>query len=437
MSLEIARFFIISLPEMFFCLLAALILLGEDMQKDWSKVFYISVLSALVTLSTYNYVKISLLKNAVDFLFLLAALKVFSKMEWPRAIKIVSLFIIITLVVTVAAMMISVYWYKLPVSQMQNDIGMWIKIMWPLFVLSILIAYLLRPLRTFILLSFAKFRHIADRIPYFRSVLLAIIVQILLIISYFVQFFLDPSYYNNVNFVFAFFVILVVINIYILIKLSGNIEKKIIAQGQEAISGNIMGLINSVRSQRHDFVNNLQVITSLVHTGDKEALKEYLSQLNDSVSFYNDMLKINEPIISALLNAKLAQAEVKGIKVKTNVDANLSKLSTRAFDITRILGNLLDNALDAVAGNQKQDRWIRLDIEEKGPFLFFSITNPGTLPREIRDKMFTPGFTTKDSSHSGLGLYICKQLAEKLGGKIQLTNCSESDTTFSLVLPKP
>lgn len=437
MSLETARFFIVSLPEAFFCLLASLILLGEDMKKDWPKILYISILCALVALLTYNYVKILLLKNIIDFSFLSALLKIFFKTKWTRVIKIVSLYIIITLVVTVVAMMISVYWYKLPVSRFQNDIGMWIKILWPLFLLSVLIAHLLRPIRTFIHLSFARVRHITDRIPYFRSVLLAVIVQILLVISYFIQFFLDPNYYNNVNLVFAFFIILVAVNIYILIKLSGSIEKKIIAQGQEAISGNIMGLINSVRSQRHDFVNNLQVITSLAHTGDREALKEYLSQLNDSVSFYNDMLKINEPIISALLNAKLAQAEVKGIKVKTNVDANLSKLSTRAFDITRILGNLLDNALDAVAENQKQDRWIRLDIEEKGPFLFFSITNPGTLPEEIRDKMFTPGFTTKDDSHSGLGLYICKQLAEKLGGKIQLTSCNESDTTFSLVLPKP
>ena len=152
---------------------------------------------------------------------------------------------------------------------------------------------------------------------------------------------------------------------------------------------------------------------------------------------YNNLLKINEPIISALLNSKITQAELKGVKVDIQIDANLTKLSTRAFDVTRILGNIIDNALEAVSNNQEGNRWLKLKIKEKGPLLVFSVTNPGALPEEVVKKVFEPGFTTKNGSNSGLGLYICQQLANKLHGKIDFTSQEEASTTFSLVFPKP
>ena len=128
---------------------------------------------------------------------------------------------------------------------------------------------------------------------------------------------------------------------------------------------------------------------------------------------------------------------MNGIKVDIDINANLSKLATKAYDITRILGNLIDNAVDAVLQNNTKDKWINLIIEEKGPLLIFSIKNPGIIPKEIvENSIFEPGNTTKDDSHCGLGLYISQQLAKKLHGKIEFNSTRELGTTFSLVLPK-
>ena len=81
------------------------------------------------------------------------------------------------------------------------------------------------------------------------------------------------------------------------------------------------------------------------------------------------------------------------------------------MDIARILGNLIDNAIEAtqtVDGKKE----VTIVIYEEGSGLYLSVSNKYSSSLEVFDKMFEPEFTTKLESHSGIGLCVCRQLAK-------------------------
>lgn len=435
LSLEIARFFILALPQTFFSLLAAFILLNEKIKGFWLKILFSSVLNSVFAILTFQFLTTNFFKNIIDLIFAVVIFKIVFKTNWFRAILITFIQYFGAIIFTLTAIKIAQYLYETPLDQLLLDKTLWLKVFLPIFILMPVPAYFLCSLGSLIHAFFLKIKWLTN-IRIYTFLILAIALQLILLLL-FAIYTITYNNYNSIYTVSFLSLALVALTAYILFKSMGIAEKHLVSQSQVPISDNIMGLINSVRSQRHDFVNNLQVINSLAYDDDKEELKKYLAKLTGSVSFYNKLLEVNEPVISALLNAKITQAEIKEIQVKLDVNADLAKLSTRAFDIARILGNLIDNALEAISNNQEEDRWIELKIEEKGPLLVFSVTNPEALPEEIAQEIFEPGFTTKDGSHSGLGIYICQQLAQKLHGKIDFTSKEEADTTFSLVFPKP
>ncbi len=304
----------------------------------------------------------------------------------------------------------------------------------PFYTAGVFIAYPAAKLRHAIQFSFVNINENMAN-PQFRLVFIAIAVQVALLIGLVTQLnaglkssdFIKLATFNIV------FVLVVLLNIFILSKYSSLAEEKLFLATRDAISENLTGLLNSIRGQRHDFLNQLQVINSLVHKDAKEELKEFVTHLIGESSFYNEVLKIDNVVIGALLNAKLTQAELKGIKLDVDIDAALSHIGPRALYLSRILGNLIDNAIEFV-DQFGHEKIIKVTVKKEGPFLHFSVINPGSLPQEVKEKLFEPGSTTKDGRHSGLGLFICQQLARKLHGKIECFS-DNAVTRFTLVMP--
>ena len=436
LSTEIARYFIISFPQVLFSILATFIVLKKEIKQFLPKILIVSILYSFIALITFNFIQITLVKMIIALLTSFILFKVIFKTKWFQAILVILVQSLFSFFHAIFGTIISLYILKIPFSQFIVDKSVWIKALVPSYILSIIIAYILRFFGNIVLQFLFKI-DLTRRLLSYRPLLIAIILQLLLIFTFLAQFFIDAELNRNTDWVLITFFMILTLNIYILAKSVFLTEKQIVTQNQATVSDNIMELINSIRSQRHDFINNLQIINSLLYEGNYDELNRYITKLNNEVTVYNDLLKINQPIIGALLNSKIAQAEMNGIKVNIDINANLSKLATKAYDITRILGNLIDNAVDAILQNNIKDKWINLIIEEKGPLLIFSIKNLGTMPKEIvENSIFEPGFTTKDDSHYGLGLYISKQLAKKLHGKIEFDSTGELGTTFSLVLPK-
>ncbi len=440
MVIDLARLLLRMFPEVICNLLAALIFLGFDIKKSWKKVVLYSVLLSGAFFLTYGIIGTNMngLRILINHAAAFALIRIIFGGSWWFSIKIfVSLVYLFMFLSDTAGALISLYILNLSPQEEAMAVSVWLKVYLPIYFISPFLAYFLRKSSKWIHFIFVRLKQNGNS-PNFRSLYFAIIFHTFLYIA------LASQFYGDINLklhfwkgilIFGATLVIIFLNFYIFIKSISITEEATFALAQNAVSESILSLVNSVRGQRHDFLNQIQIINSLAVTGAKEELVQYLSQLSKNISQYNDMLKVDNPILSGLLNTKMTQAESKGIRFEVQINSSLSSISTKAFDISRILGNLVDNALEAVDELTATNKWVKINIEEKGPMLVFSVVNSGPLTVNV-EHIFEPGYTSKGSDHSGLGLYICQQLALKLHGKIDCDFTSNSATKFSLILPR-
>lgn len=422
---------IIGFFEEFSGLFAALIFLGYDPKAVWRKTLVYGLLLAGLCNLTY-FIPIDGIRHPVNWaLFFIVYKSVFRHRWWECVKSVVTATLIFSLIPGLVGQFFIEWIWGAP--QLMS-VRFWViaaLVMPPLFSSMIFLAFLLRRVGT-------KWAMILTRIknnPQDLKLFAAIILQLwLLFLCLDASIFSKGALWKSIALLVAWGVVMG-LNFFIIYTAVRSRERKIINSAKDLISGNVTDLLNSVRSQRHDFINHLQVITALHSSEQKEKLGEYLSGLNAEASFYNQVLKVDNPFVAALLNAKMARADTGRIRLETEVNANLADMKSGILDIVRILGNLLDNAIEAVERQNMEDKWIRLAVRENGPLLFFEVSNPGIIETETAEKMFQPGFTTKGQAHAGLGLYSALELARKLGGHIIFTS-EASHIKFSLIIPR-
>jgi C4-dicarboxylate-specific signal transduction histidine kinase len=124
-----------------------------------------------------------------------------------------------------------------------------------------------------------------------------------------------------------------------------------------------------------------------------------------------------------------------GIEVKIENEISDLEIDCREVQISQVLLNLLNNAIDAISN--QEDKWIRVKISQiEENYLQIQVEDSGHgIPKEIRDKMMQPFFTTKEvGKGTGLGLSIVKGIIESHSGQFKY-NESSANTCFQIVLP--
>lgn len=194
-------------------------------------------------------------------------------------------------------------------------------------------------------------------------------------------------------------------------------------------------LNNTLRAQRHDFMNHLQVVHSLIEMDEYRSASEYIEKVYTDIQKVNRIMKTSNAAVNALLQAKLLTCEKHGISVGLNVTTQLKNLKIEAWEFCRILGNLIDNAVYALSDKQGEKN-ISIELSEDLKNYCFKVSNNGTpIPPELLDKIFEPGFTTKGESGEGMGLAICREILENYGGAISVSSGADS-TVFSGYIPR-
>lgn len=427
MQLELSRFGFLVFPYVFCTTLAALIIWGEDLQKLFPKFIIYVVIAAIVQTATYQ-IHIEAIRFILEVIagVIIAKIVFCQSYKWTFKIYASSYFIgIISVIIEIG---LSVLLLDIPVAQLEINSQAWLKIVLPINLMVVILAYLIHKAWIPGINFFYDLKEKTSEMP---TIITALFIQTILFIALISQI---PSNYVNSEaaWMFISLAILFGLSIYILLKYM-QINKIEVITTQDAVSENIMEMINTVRAQRHDFLNHLQVIDGLNRQKNNAVLDQYLSSLVKGVSNHNEMLKIDNPIIAALVNAKIAQANGRGINLQAHIESNLVNFSVVAVDLARILGNLIDNALDAA--EETGENWIKLEISEKGPLVAFSITNPFIGDPKNLEQAFTAGVTSKPK-HDGLGLYIAQKLSHKLHGNLKLSFEKNNDLTFSLTIPQ-
>lgn len=203
---------------------------------------------------------------------------------------------------------------------------------------------------------------------------------------------------------------------------------------QETISS-LENLNNSLRAQRHDFLNHLQVVYGLIQMEEYNDAKEYIDKIYDEIQKVSRVLRTANPAVNALLQAKLMQAEKKNILTEIYIASRLENMPVPSWDLCRILGNLLDNAIAALE-NRTEDRLLKLSFKEDLESFYINVENNGpVIPGKHIKKIFQPGFTTKNDASKGMGLSIVKNTLDNYGGKISVSSVEDS-TLFAITIPR-
>lgn len=204
----------------------------------------------------------------------------------------------------------------------------------------------------------------------------------------------------------------------------------------EQLSG-AKAFAETLRMQTHEFMNKLHVITAMVHTKSYDELKEYTTYLSDAyqreVGTVSRLIK--DPVISGYLVNKLSKARETGIHVELTGGKPLPRLKKieHMDKIITILGNLFDNASEAV--KDQENGQIEIAINYKDKHFCFDIRDngPGISAADF-EKTSQIGLSTKGENR-GYGLYLVNKALTELGGKLELSSVNIAGTRFQVMIP--
>ena len=206
----------------------------------------------------------------------------------------------------------------------------------------------------------------------------------------------------------------------------------------EEAYGQLDGLNREMRAQRHDFMNHLQVVYSLIEMNEPGEAMAYMDKLYGDMQRVSRMLRTACPAVNALIQAKVVEAQQRGAELRLSIAAKWDDERMPAWEICRVLANLIDNALDAATQGplpEGEQPVVELVLGEDLRSWFFSVRNNGpAIPQDVRAKVFEPGFTTK-AAGQGMGLFIVSRTIAELGGRITLES-RDGDTVFSGFVPR-
>lgn len=189
-------------------------------------------------------------------------------------------------------------------------------------------------------------------------------------------------------------------------------------------------LHDSVRGFKHDFDNIVTTIGGYINTNDMEGLKKYYVQLEEDCEKVNNLYilnptSINNPGIYNLLTSKYHDATEKGIDVKIYFLLDLNDLHMKIYEFARILGILLDNAIEAAEQSKEKIINISFRKDDKNNRNIILIENSYKNKDVDIDTIFNKGFTEKEN-HSGIGLWEVRKIISKNNNVNLFTTKSDS-----------
>jgi len=196
----------------------------------------------------------------------------------------------------------------------------------------------------------------------------------------------------------------------------------------------VENLININKAQRHDFNHNLQVLYGLIEVDAFKEAKEYIKKNISDISEVTELFKTDNNVLTALLHVKTRIAITKGVILNVEVKCTFIDISLSERDLIIVLGNLIDNAVDAVINNNITNKavWVLLDADSNN--YIFEVKNQNIPGNTLDNKIFLPGVSTKHKG-SGMGLFSVKRIVEENNGRVYY---GEEDvyTFFRVVIPK-
>ena len=204
----------------------------------------------------------------------------------------------------------------------------------------------------------------------------------------------------------------------------------------EELTG-VRDYVDALRAQAHEFMNKLHVILGLAKLESYDQLAIYINRIvskqEAEVSFVSK--RIREPVIAGFILSKLSVAREKNVYMHLAEESYVPqpKQEHVVHELVTIIGNLLENAFDAVERSTLREVELHMYYDEEALYIHVSDTGEGILP-EIHENLFKKGASSK-GKHHGYGLYLVKCSVEQLHGEIDFETRPGEGTVFTVRVP--
>ncbi|GHJ23472.1 MULTISPECIES: sensor histidine kinase [Streptomyces] len=209
------------------------------------------------------------------------------------------------------------------------------------------------------------------------------------------------------------------------------------------------GLLDALRAQDHEHANRLHTLLGLL---ELELYEEAARFVTNALGVHRATAeqvteRIHDPLPAALLVGKAAVAAERGVTLSVAPGTHLPDRLADPGGLVTVLGNLVDNALDAAAGSPGATVEVELCAEDRAVLLAVRDSGPG-VPPDHRELVFQEGWSTKTAAasdgtsavpagaHQGLGLALVKRYAERAGGTVRVAAAAGGGAEFRVVLPE-
>lgn len=209
---------------------------------------------------------------------------------------------------------------------------------------------------------------------------------------------------------------------------------------QNQLSSNL-SITDTLRAQTHEFSNQLHTISGLVQLEEYDEVRSLVGTLSRRRAELSDHVteRVADLAVAALLIAKATAADERGVLLELSEDSSLRALDAAdSADLTTVLGNLIDNAVDACAGGEDARVTVALQSGTGAVHLEVADTGPG-VPPDLREAVFVRGFSTKPEvlGGRGIGLPLVQLICTRRGGSIEVHDgeAPGAGAVFSVRMP--
>ncbi|WP_372410097.1 ATP-binding protein [Streptomyces luteireticuli] len=217
------------------------------------------------------------------------------------------------------------------------------------------------------------------------------------------------------------------------------------------------GLTEALRVQGHEHANRMHTLAGLLELGRYEEAAAFLTEATGLTETPEARTaaavaeQVHDPLVGALLVGKGTVAAERGVALRLSPASRLPDEVADPRDLVTVLGNLVDNALEAASGGGRLagmrgaerpsvEPWVEVDLRVAGSTVVLRVSDNGPgVPAEARELVFTDGWTTKEPvphRRRGLGLSLVHRLAERYGGSARVGERSGGGAVFTVELPE-
>ncbi len=205
----------------------------------------------------------------------------------------------------------------------------------------------------------------------------------------------------------------------------------------EEVTG-VKAFVQALRVQTHEHKNKIHTIAGLLQLGHTKQALEYVTVTTENEASLTKFLneRFHNENISGLLLSKVSYGKELGIEVEIDRKSHFKRFPPLLdhHDFVVLFGNLIENAFEALNVLSKEDKYVAISVDEHDGVLAIAVSDNGIgMSKEVQDRMFENGFSSKASENRGIGLHLVYEIVRKGNGDIEVVSEFMKGTSFLIL----